>query len=186
VIVLAGGFGRRLGGVDKAALELNGRSLLEHVISGLPEDCDIVVVGPERPVSRAVTWCRESPAGGGPLSAVATALGFLGTDLVAIVACDTPLLGPVVSSLVDAAEQSVGLGGAGAGVRTSAGTEPPIPNCVSRTALLAALPESVDNAALWPVMNSLALQRLIVDEERLQDIDTPEDLTYVTKLMKES
>ena len=185
VVVLAGGYGRRLGGVDKAAIELNGRTLLEHVISGFPPDCDMVVVGPERPVSRLVTWCRESPIGGGPLSAVATALGFLSTDLVAIVACDAPLLGPVIPLLIEAATKSVSAGGTGAGVRTSAGTEPPIPSFVSRLALVAALPESADNAALWPVVNALSLDRLTVDDDCLQDIDTADDLRYVTKLMDE-
>ena len=52
-IVLAGGAGRRLGGADKAALDVGGRTLLERAlaaVSGVPT----VVVGPARPLPPGV------------------------------------------------------------------------------------------------------------------------------------
>lgn len=183
VVVLAGGSGRRLGGVDKAAVEVDGQSMLEHVIASFPQEHAMVIVGPARRTSRSVAWCREFPIGGGPLSAVATAIGYLSTDLVAIAACDSPLVGPVIADLIAMARRSVGAGGDGAGVRTTEGGSPPIPSCVRRPALVAALPETVDNGPLWPVVNSLSLERLTVVDTHLQDVDTPGDLALVTVLM---
>jgi molybdopterin-guanine dinucleotide biosynthesis protein A len=76
VIVLAGGAARRLGGADKPALTVAGRSLLDGVLdraAGL-DPAGIVVVGPHRPTSAAVRWAREQPPGGGPLAALAAGL----------------------------------------------------------------------------------------------------------------
>lgn len=65
-VVLAGGGGVRLGGVDKHAIEIDGQTLLEHALA-VTEDCDdVVVVGPEVATSRPVVFAREDPAGGGP------------------------------------------------------------------------------------------------------------------------
>src|SRR5262247_3408692 len=48
VIVLAGGGGRRLGGLDKAALQVGNRSLLDRVLDACGRADRIVVVGPRR------------------------------------------------------------------------------------------------------------------------------------------
>ena len=56
-VVLAGGTGARLGGVDKAAIELDGVTLLERTLTTTMSATEVVVVGPEVPTSRPVTWC---------------------------------------------------------------------------------------------------------------------------------
>ncbi|MDQ4090592.1 MAG: nucleotidyltransferase family protein, partial [Actinomycetota bacterium] len=75
-IVLAGGAGRRMGGVDKAALVVGGVPLLDRVLGAARPVCDrLVVVGPERPTEVAgVTFVREDPPGGGPVPGVAAGL----------------------------------------------------------------------------------------------------------------
>ena len=45
VIVLAGGGGRRLGGVDKAAMGIRGRSALDTLLDAFPVDIPVVVAG---------------------------------------------------------------------------------------------------------------------------------------------
>jgi molybdopterin-guanine dinucleotide biosynthesis protein A len=55
-VVLAGGTGARLGGVDKAALEVDGVTLLERTLTATMAATEVVVVGPEVPTSRPVTW----------------------------------------------------------------------------------------------------------------------------------
>lgn len=91
-VVVAGGLGRRLGGKDKPALELGGRSLLDIALDAVRQARAIVVVGPRRPVGRAVTWAREDPVGGGPLAALAAGLGALPDDsgMVIVLAADLP------------------------------------------------------------------------------------------------
>lgn len=72
VIVLAGGRAARLGGADKASVELHGRTLLEHALDALGDADEVVVVGDRVPTSRPVTFTRESPRYGGPVAALLT------------------------------------------------------------------------------------------------------------------
>ena len=89
-LVLAGGAARRLGGVDKPALVLAGRSLLDRVLLATAAANRTVVVGPERAVCRPVVWAREYPAGGGPAAALAAGLAHVTADLVVLLAADLP------------------------------------------------------------------------------------------------
>ena len=61
-IILAGGAGRRMGGVDKAALVVGGVTLLDRVLTAARPVCDwLVVVGPARPTGVAgVTFVTVS------------------------------------------------------------------------------------------------------------------------------
>ena len=51
-VVLAGGRGTRMGGTDKLQVLIGGRSLLAHVVDGLPTVVPAVVVGPEQAAPR--------------------------------------------------------------------------------------------------------------------------------------
>jgi molybdopterin-guanine dinucleotide biosynthesis protein A len=77
-VILAGGSGRRLGGVDKGALLVGGRALLDGVLRASAAARRTVVVGAPRPAVRAVEWAREEPPGGGPLAGLAAGLAALG------------------------------------------------------------------------------------------------------------
>lgn len=77
VVVLAGGTGRRLGGVDKGALVVAGVPLLDRVLAATAGARRTVVVGARRATARPVTWTREDPPGGGPLAALAAGLAAL-------------------------------------------------------------------------------------------------------------
>jgi molybdopterin-guanine dinucleotide biosynthesis protein A len=91
-VVLAGGGAARMDGVDKASIEIAGRTLLEHALAALDAVPDVVVVGEEVPTSRPVTFTREDPAGGGPAAALLAGLdAFPRTpDLVLVLAVDMP------------------------------------------------------------------------------------------------
>ncbi|HEX7275807.1 MAG TPA: NTP transferase domain-containing protein, partial [Acidimicrobiales bacterium] len=95
-VVLAGGAGRRLGGVDKAGLVLGGRTLLDRVLTAAAGVAGrLVVVGPPRTVDleRAVIFVQEETPGGGPVPAVAAALDATGgASVVLVLAVDLPLL----------------------------------------------------------------------------------------------
>ncbi len=95
-IVLAGGSGRRLGGVDKPALRIGGRTLLDVALAAVA-GAPTVVVGPVREVPDGVLIVREDPPGGGPAAAVAAGLTGLPNNLpgdapVAVLAADLPAI----------------------------------------------------------------------------------------------
>jgi molybdopterin-guanine dinucleotide biosynthesis protein A len=97
-VVLAGGGGRRLGGVDKGALLVAGRSLLDRVLLASAQARRTVVVGDRRPTVREVDWAREDPPGGGPLAGLAAGLAALAAPeghragIVVVLATDLPRL----------------------------------------------------------------------------------------------
>lgn len=102
-IVLAGGASRRLGGVDKTALRVGGRTLLDRVLRACRGAGQTVVVGPRRPTVRPVTWTREAPPGGGPVAALAAALPLASADTVVLLSADLPFLDDaIVRTLLDA------------------------------------------------------------------------------------
>jgi molybdopterin-guanine dinucleotide biosynthesis protein A len=91
-VILTGGTASRLGGVDKAALDRAGRSLLEHALTAVAEAAEVVVVGPETATTAPVRFAREDPPGGGPLAGVAAGVAALtgAHDLVLVLAVDMP------------------------------------------------------------------------------------------------
>jgi molybdopterin-guanine dinucleotide biosynthesis protein A len=107
-IVLAGGAARRLHGVDKPALEIDGVSLLERTLAAVAAASRTVVVGPARTTSRPVTWRREEPAGGGPVAAIAAAISLVREDVVVVLAADLPDIAPAVPVLVAALREPAG------------------------------------------------------------------------------
>lgn len=108
-LIVAGGSARRLGGTDKPALTVGGRSLLDRVLSACDDATGTVVVGPRRPTCRPVVWAREEPPGGGPLAALAAGLEHTGRDTVLVTSADLPFLRhETVRTLVAAAGGAAG------------------------------------------------------------------------------
>ncbi|TDC60470.1 NTP transferase domain-containing protein [Streptomyces hainanensis] len=93
-VILAGGAARRLGGADKPAVRVGGRTLLDRVVGACPDAARVVVVGPRRPTGRRVVWAREEPPGGGPLAALAAGLREVTAPLTLVLAADLPFLTP--------------------------------------------------------------------------------------------
>ncbi|MGC4769808.1 molybdenum cofactor guanylyltransferase [Micromonospora sp. DT44] len=93
-VVLAGGAARRMGGVDKPALPVGGRSMRDRVLAAVGDAAPRVLVGPADGVPDDVRVTREDPPGGGPVAATAAGLALLDRDttLVALLAADLPLL----------------------------------------------------------------------------------------------
>lgn len=103
-VILTGGTGVRLGGVDKASIEIAGQTLLEHALTATAVADEVVVVGPQVPTSRPVTWTREDPPGGGPAAGLLAGLDALAfrPELVCVLAVDMPRFSAgTVARLVD-------------------------------------------------------------------------------------
>lgn len=78
-IVLAGGRGSRLGGVDKAGIELSGARLVERAVAAARavSACRVAVVGPDTSAVPGAVSVREDPPLSGPLAALAAGLEAL-------------------------------------------------------------------------------------------------------------
>jgi molybdenum cofactor guanylyltransferase len=95
--IIAGGRGTRLGGVDKTALLVDGRSILSRQLAVLrPLFARILLVTSVRPPHDAdvVVVQDRGPAGQGPLAGLDAALAALQPSerAVVCVGCDMPLL----------------------------------------------------------------------------------------------
>lgn len=95
-VVLAGGTASRLGGADKASIEVAGRTLLARALDALVDADEVVVVGDPVPTERPVTFCRESPRYGGPVAALLTGVDALQHPprALAVLAVDMPHVTP--------------------------------------------------------------------------------------------
>lgn len=91
-MILAGGAARRLGGVDKPAVRVGGRRLLDRVLSACRDARQTVVVGPRRPTARPVRWAREEPPGGGPVAAVDAGVRRTTAPVLLVLSADLPFL----------------------------------------------------------------------------------------------
>jgi molybdopterin-guanine dinucleotide biosynthesis protein A len=103
-IVVAGGRGSRLGGCelgDKAMVQLAGRPLVDHVLTGVAGAGQVVCVGVNLPsqLPGEPLRCVEQPVGGGPLAAVAAGLVRVTADVVVLVGADTPFIGDALDAL---------------------------------------------------------------------------------------
>ncbi|GAA2739576.1 hypothetical protein GCM10010440_02940 [Kitasatospora cinereorecta] len=174
-VVLAGGAGRRVGGVDKPGLAVGGRTLLDRVLDACAQARRVVVVGPERATARGgVRWTREEPPGGGPVAAVAAGLALVDAERVLLFAADLPFLDrPTVERLL------AGLADAdGALLVDAAGRDQPLAAAYRTAPLRAALSRLGDPAGqpLRRLLGGLHLLRLADPEGVAYDCDTWEEL----------
>jgi len=96
-VILAGGLGRRMGGVDKGLQLLNGRPMAARVLARLAPQVDEVLINANQNLERySLLGCRVVPdrLGGyaGPLAGLHCGLSEARHDLVATVPCDSPFL----------------------------------------------------------------------------------------------
>lgn len=178
-LVLTGGTGRRLGGVDKATIDVAGTTLLDHLVGALPPTVPVVVAGPERPTSRPVTFRAEEPAGAGPVAGIAAALAEIRTPYVAVLAVDIPWSAPVVTALV--AELCL-TDDIDVLIPVDAEGRRQLLCCAWRTAALASSLERLGDPRGRSVRDLIAgarvQERVLTPDEAslLADIDTPADL----------
>lgn len=96
-IVLAGGQGRRMGGIDKGLVDLDGRSMVEHVLARLAPQVGAIVVNANQNRERYAAFGHPvvgDAVGGfaGPLAGLHAGLSAAVTPYVVTVPCDSPFL----------------------------------------------------------------------------------------------
>lgn len=179
-VVLAGGTAARMGGVDKASIEVDGVTLLERSLAATLSAPEVVVVGEQVPTSRPVTWTVEDPPGGGPAAGLLAALDrFLATpDLVAVLAVDMPRVSAgTVARLTWAVEADTDVDGAV--LVDPDGRRQPLAAVYRHAALSAARPGSLEEQHGLPVrrlVEPLRLVGVVAVGDEARDVDTWEDL----------
>lgn len=188
-IVLGGGRGSRLGGVDKPALQFEGLSLADRAIRAVAGARAVAFVShgtvpSARPLNPRIRVVREEPRFGGPVAAIAA--GLAGLDdrpeaVTVVLAGDLVDPAPAVAALL--AHRTAATDGVVAvdpdGVR-----QPML--AVYRTAALTAAVSAVVSAAepgdadgrgpsMRAVIGRLELSALSLPARWCADVDTPAD-----------
>lgn len=96
-VILAGGRGRRMGGVDKGLQDLNGRPLVQWVLERLAPQVDQVMIIANQNLGRygefgCTVLPDRIPDFAGPLAGLHAALSQTTNPLLLTVPCDSPFL----------------------------------------------------------------------------------------------
>ena len=182
-VILAGGAGRRLGGVDKGLQALRGRPMVQWVLEGLAPQVDTVLISANRNLPRyAAFGCPvlpdRIPDFAGPLAGLHAALAQAVTPLVASVPCDSPFL---PADLVQRLHAALVADQAELAVARAGGTVHHAFSLVRRELLpkLEAFLAAGDRkAGLWHA--SLKVAEVDFDDEAaaFDNINTPQDLAH--------
>lgn len=174
VIIVAGGRGTRMGGVDKASITLAGERLIDRLLRQLPYRAPVAVVSP---YPLGMPQVCESPLFGGPASGIAAGHAALAgsseptTAILAVDAPDSPRMLPIL-------EQALESSGADAAVATLDGRLQPL-CALWRTESLTLALNKLSNPRNKSVMCLLRLANAITEVEgpaAVRDIDTLDEL----------
>lgn len=177
-VVLAGGTAARMDGVDKAAIEIDGVTLLERALAATVTAVEVVVVGEQVPTTRPVTWTREEPRLGGPAAGLLAGVDrfYRQPDLVAVLAVDMPRVTPgTFARLTQALTPAYD----GAVLVDQRGQRQPLCAVYRWTAIARSRPENPEH------QHGLSMRRLLAPLEltevpatgaEAQDVDTWRDL----------
>jgi molybdopterin-guanine dinucleotide biosynthesis protein A len=96
-VILAGGLGRRMGGIDKGLQELRGRPMVHWVVERLAPQVDELLINANQNGERYAAFGHrvvpdEIPDFAGPLAGLHAALSAASHPLVATAPCDSPFL----------------------------------------------------------------------------------------------
>src|SRR5664279_1541864 len=197
-VILAGGQGRRMGGVDKGLQSLNGRPLVQWVLARLAPQVDTVVISANQNLERYGEFgCPVLPdrIGGftgprrgipgmqstGPLAGLHAVLSQATSPLLVTVPCDSPFLPADLVTRLHAALEAQGAELAVA--RT--GDKAQRAFCLMRRGILPKLDAFLASGdrmvGLWHA--SLKLAEVAFDDEAdaFDNINTPEELARCQK-----
>jgi molybdopterin-guanine dinucleotide biosynthesis protein A len=182
-VVLAGGAGTRLGGADKALLDLGGVTALGHLLRRLAPQAGPICLSangdPARFAATLLPVLPDDPAhsGMGPLAGLAAALAWAqaqGADTLLVVPADTPF---VPADLVARLTPAPAVAEAGGRVHHLVCLVP----VMSRPVLVARLAQGHTRAAEFLI--AIGASRVVFsDAHAFLNINTPDDLARARAL----
>ncbi|MCX7628423.1 MAG: molybdenum cofactor guanylyltransferase [Methylophilaceae bacterium] len=145
-IILAGGLGRRMGGLDKGLLPLRGKPLVAHVIDRLAPQVDELLINANRNLEDYAHYgyrvVPDAVAGyAGPLAGLQRGLSEAAHPLVVTAPCDSPYL---PADLVTRLHAALEAKQADLAVAVAQGRQQPV-FCLCRRTLLPHLTAFLDN-----------------------------------------
>ncbi len=190
-VILAGGRGERLGGVNKALLALGDRTLLDRAMAVTRGYKTLLAVGSARfEAPGDLEQVLDLDTGyAGPLAGVAAAVQHLADsaiDLLFSLAVDTPLFP------ADFVSRARDLLHASPAVLAAYGEQDYPTNAVWRLSALSGLPDAVRNGTAPRSLKRLALglgaARLdyapLTDSDPFRNANTPEDLAFLGRALE--
>lgn len=179
-VILAGGRARRMDGEDKGLIELNGRPLLDYIISALRPQVGEILVNANRNLDRYCAFgypVKQDMLGDffGPLVGMATGMQATGKRYLLSVPCDSPfvpaqLAGTLYRALIsESAEISV----AHDGVRMQPVFA--LLDCQLLPSLLDYLSAGGRKIDTWYAQQRLALADFSASPETFLNLNTPAD-----------
>lgn len=173
-VVLTGGAGERLGGVDKAAVVVAGGTLLERALEAAYEASEVVVVGHPVAVPEGVRVVREEPAGGGPAAGLLAGSAVVTAPRVVTWAVDMPFVdSATVRRLLAAAGEPAAGDGA---VLVDEHGRRQLCLAVRRDALDRVRPVDAHGVGLFAMLAGLELVEVPAVADEALDVDTAADL----------
>jgi molybdenum cofactor guanylyltransferase len=96
-VVLAGGRGQRMGGIDKGLIELNNKPLIEYLLESLKQQHVKTIINANRNLERyqqlhVPVFGDEHADYQGPLAGFYVAMSQVDTDFIVTVPCDGPFI----------------------------------------------------------------------------------------------
>jgi molybdenum cofactor guanylyltransferase len=180
--VLAGGKSTRMG-QDKAALQLNGSTLLERALAILRSVCHHVgILGRSELYGGLATVYEDIFPGCGPLGGIHAALSNSQTDYNLIIAVDTPFLQPEFLSYM--AERAVSAGAVVTTPEIDGYTQPLCAIYASAFLPIAERALKLGNYKITPlfpreqtlVIKEPELRQFAFAAEMFENLNTPEDM----------
>lgn len=187
VLVLAGGRGTRLGGANKPELLVHSQRLVDRVILAARRATvgRVVVIGDQVTGALADVVLREDPPFAGPLAAIAAGIPEVSSGWCMILACDLQHPDAVISALSDHVDQCAA---DGLVLRDAQGYVQWLAGYYRTAAVDEAcekLAGQLVNAPVRKALGALDLAELPVDDETIDDIDTPQALERARRNTKE-
>lgn len=187
IIVLSGGTSSRFG-ADKSQAMLGHQQLIHHILTGIPKEFEIIIVGADPLFTLASYRCvQENPVGGGPVAGIAAALELCESEIVGVLATDMPFAGAHMIHLLSAMtshDDAIMF-------VDSKGFKQPLAALYRREALENALSKigNPHGASMRTLISHLNIHEIPMSpeiEKAMIDVDTPDDLVvameYLAKL----
>ena len=189
-LVLAGGLARRMGGGDKALIEINGITILDRVLATLSAQCLRIVINangdPKRFDDTGLPVIPDNVAGHpGPLAGVLAGLDWLaaenlGIEWIVSVPGDCPFLPDDLVERLHAARRKMGVGVPLACARSGKWRHPVVglwPVALRGDLRKALVEEGLRKIEVWTARHGVAIADWPAEPvDPFLNVNTPEDL----------
>ena len=185
IIVLSGGTSSRFGR-DKALAILGTQTIIEYVLSNIPKEFEIIIVGQDPRVSGVNYKCtQEKPSSGGPVAAIASALELCTSNVVGVLAMDMPFALPHMLDLLKVMSPS---DGAVMYVDSKAYKQPlaAIYQCTELEKAISLLPQ-INGASMRELISLMTVREILMSpdvEKSYIDVDTAHDLSIAVEYLR--